>query len=156
MQVDMKETIINGNNSVQSVYGLLFSASMRSYILLIVGIPSFMCYVFIIVYVLTNRNHRSAPNNYCLLIILNLQFFCNIIDIPSEIYFYREGRVIFENAIYCYIWQFLAYTIWPINVILLAWAAFERHILIFHDRFLRSKRGNICLHYAPPLIIITY
>ncbi|CAF1267466.1 unnamed protein product [Rotaria magnacalcarata] len=38
----------------------------------------------------------------------------------------------------------------------MAWASFGRHILIFHDRLLVAQWRNICLHYAPPIIIATY
>lgn len=142
--------------TIPSTPTALLSSSIKFNILLVIGAPSFICYVFIIIYMLTHKNHRTAPHNYCLLIILHLQFFCNILDIPSQMYFYQNGQVMFESAIYCYAWQYISYSTWPINIILLAWASFERHILIFHDRILRSKWKNISLHYAPPIVIIVY
>ncbi|CAF2556814.1 unnamed protein product [Rotaria sp. Silwood2] len=130
--------------------------SMRFNILLAVHVPSFICYVVVIVYIFTHKTLRSAPNNYTLLFLLILQFFGNAIDIPLLLNFFKQGRVLFENAVFCYIWIFLDHSIWSICTMLVAWASFERHILIFHDRLLRKKWKNICLHYAPPFIIIIY
>lgn len=146
----------NSTSAVQNRLSLLINESTKFSILFAFAVPSFTCYTFLIIYMLSQKSHRSAPHNYCLLIVLNLQYFCNIVDIPSQMYFYRRGRVLFESGIYCYVWQFVAYSTWPNSVILLAWTSFERHILIFHDRLVRSKWANICLHYAPPILIIAY
>ena len=39
---------------------------------------------------------------------------------------------------------------------MLVWAAFQRHLLIFHDRFFAHKWRKICFYYLPPLLIIIY
>ncbi|CAF3755408.1 unnamed protein product [Rotaria sordida] len=140
----------------QKIYVSKITLSMRFNIYLVHTIPSFIAYIIIIIYILTHKTLRSAPNNYCLIILLVVQFAFKIIDAPLQLYFYHQGKVLFQNAIFCYIWRLINHSGYSIGAMLLAWASFERHILIFHDRLLRSKWKNICLHYVPPFIIIVY
>ncbi|CAF1496450.1 unnamed protein product, partial [Rotaria sp. Silwood1] len=82
---------------------------------------------------------------------------CHLLkDLPLQLYLYHQGKVLFQNATFCFIWRLIDYSGYAAGALLLAWASFERHILIFHDRLLRSKWKNIYLHYAPPFIIIVY
>ena len=39
---------------------------------------------------------------------------------------------------------------------LFAWASIERHILIFHDGWVATKKKRFLLHYLPVIIICTY
>ncbi len=39
---------------------------------------------------------------------------------------------------------------------LMAWASFERHILIFHSHLFNQKWKKICFHYMPPFIFMIY
>lgn len=155
MEVTLKQPV-NSSTSTQILLSVVTNGSIQYKILLTLGIPSFICYIFLIIYMFTQKSHRKAPHNYCTLIILNFQFFCNVVDIPSQIYYYRNLQVMFASAFYCYAWQYIPYSIWPISLMLLAWASFERHILIFHDHLLHSQWKTIYLHYAPPIIIISY
>jgi hypothetical protein len=38
----------------------------------------------------------------------------------------------------------------------MAWLAIERHILIFHDRWVSNRRGRFLFHYLPLIILVTY
>ncbi|CAF4600092.1 unnamed protein product [Rotaria sp. Silwood1] len=156
MQLDPKQNITFINSTQQNVYLQQITPSIRFNIFFILGIPSFIAYTFIIIYTLTNKNLRSAPNNYCLLILLIVELIFQIIDLPLQLYLYHQGKVLFQNATFCFIWRLIDYSGYAAGALLLAWASFERHILIFHDRLLRSKWKNIYLHYAPPFIIIVY
>ncbi|CAF3892233.1 unnamed protein product, partial [Rotaria sordida] len=156
MQLNPQQNISDNHTIPENPNVLGIPISIKFNILLGVHVPSFICYVFIIVYILTHKNLRSAPNNYSLLFLLILQFFGNAINIPLLLYFYKCGRVLFNNIVFCYIWIFLDRNIWSICIMLVAWASFERHILVFYRHFFRTKWKNICLHYAPPFIIIIY
>ena len=43
-----------------------------------------------------------------------------------------------------------------LSLILMAWASFERHILIFHSHWLNTRRQRILFHYAPILGLFLY
>ncbi|UJR12309.1 hypothetical protein I4U23_016486 [Adineta vaga] len=40
--------------------------------------------------------------------------------------------------------------------LLVAWASFERHLLIFHSNIFNLKWKNVCFHYMPPILISIY
>ncbi|CAF3930674.1 unnamed protein product [Rotaria sp. Silwood1] len=156
MQLHPKQSITSINTTQQAIVAPTISPSLYFNIYLGLGIPTGIVYIFIIIYVFTHKNIRSAPNTYCLFILFIVQFATRAIGLPFDLYYYQEGTALFKNAIFCGFWRFLNYTGYSVGSILLAWASFERHILIFHDRLLRSKWTNICLHYAPPFVIIIY
>ncbi|CAF3393123.1 unnamed protein product [Rotaria sp. Silwood2] len=156
MQLHPKQSITSTNTTQQAIVAPTISPSVYFNVYLGLGIPSFIVYIFIIIYVFSHKNLRSAPNNYCLLILLIVAFATRVIGLPFDLYYYYEGTALLKNAIFCGFWRILNYGGYAISAMLLAWASFERHILIFHDHLLRSKWANICLHYAPPFVIIIY
>lgn len=38
----------------------------------------------------------------------------------------------------------------------MVWLAIERHILIFHDRWISNRRGRFIFHYLPLIILVSY
>ncbi|CAF3038685.1 unnamed protein product [Rotaria sp. Silwood2] len=156
MQLYLKESVTSTNTTEQTIIAPTISPLVLFNVYLGVGILAFIFYIFIIIYVSTHKSLRSAPNNYCLLILLIVEFLTRIIGLPFDLYYYHEGVALFENATFCFIWRMINYSGYGAGVMLIAWASFERHILIFHDRFLRSKWKNICFHYVPPFIVMVY
>ncbi|CAF3505240.1 unnamed protein product [Adineta steineri] len=108
------------------------------------------------VIMLSLQTIRTAPQNYALFIVLFLDFTIVGVDISWMISLYHTGSSPFKSFIFCQIWRFVDFPVWAICQILVSWISFERHILIFHNRLLVGKWRMICLHYAPPIILIVY
>jgi hypothetical protein len=130
--------------------------SIRFTLLLIFEIPSIICYIFVIAYILTSKTLRSAPNNYVMLIVLFISFIIVTLDIPLEIDYHRRHKTPIDSPIFCMILWFIDISCFNTCQLLIAWASFERHILIFHDYSLNQKWKKICFHYMPPVILIIY
>ncbi|CAF1298848.1 unnamed protein product [Adineta steineri] len=125
-------------------------------IMLSLQVPSLLCYTLIFVFFFINKTIRTAPQNYALFIVLFLDFTIVGVDISWMISLYHTGSSPFKSFIFCEIWRFVDFPVWAICQILVSWISFERHILIFHNRLLVGKWRMICLHYAPPIILIVY
>jgi len=136
------------NTTDQSEYVssyILVSYSIRYPLLLTFEIPSMVCYLFVIDYILTNKSLHSAPNNYVMLFILFISFVIICLDSPFAIDLYRRHVFAILSSLICLMWYFIDLCLFYTCQILVAWASFERHILIFHDHLLNQKRKNLHL-----------
>jgi hypothetical protein len=77
-------------------------------------------------------------------------------DINFYLVFFHYGSVQPPEPIVCRVWWFVDYGIYVGGTILMAWLAIERHILIFHDRWVSNERGRVLFHYLPLIIIVGY
>jgi hypothetical protein len=75
---------------------------------------------------------------------------------PWMLYFYRYNGVWERSPIFCQIWGFLDWGIYITQTILFAWATTERHILIFHDKWVSTREKRFFMHYLPPILILLY
>ncbi|CAF1065224.1 unnamed protein product [Adineta steineri] len=121
----------------------------RFWIYLISNCASLICSIFVLYYLLFNKNLRSGLNNHAFIVGLIINLFALVLDIPLVLYYLYYGTVWIQVPFICQLWRYIdaaSYTVLPK---LVAWASFERHILIFNERrFLRSK-NRILFHYIP-------
>lgn len=110
-------------------------------LLLILEIPSLICHIFVIIYILVKKSLRSAPNNYVMIIMLFYSFMTVLLDIPWQMDYYRRSIVPVRSIVFCRIWWFIDLCFICTDQMLMAWASFERHILIFHSHSL-DKSGK--------------
>jgi hypothetical protein len=68
----------------------------------------------------------------------------------------QSGRVLFPTPTFCMIWWLIDDISYNIQTVILAWASIERHILIFHSKYVTTKKQKILYHYFPPSILIIY
>jgi hypothetical protein len=61
-----------------------------------------------------------------------------------------------RTNIFCLIWAFIDWAAYALQLLLFAWTAIERHILIFHDRWVSTKTKRFFVHYLPCMMIILY
>lgn len=149
----------DANTTVESDNYTLYTLipnSIRFALLLIFEIPSIICYIFVIGFILSKKTLRLAPNNYVMLIILFISFIIVLLCIPEELNYYRRHSILIPSSTFCLIWWFIYLFSFSTCQLLVAWASFERHILIFHGRLLRQKWKKICFYYMPPLVLIIY
>lgn len=83
--------------------------SIRFILLLIFEIPSIIGYIFVITYILTRKQLRSAPNNYVMLINLFISFIIVILDIPWTLDTYRRNTTAIISPTLCLIEWFIDY-----------------------------------------------
>jgi len=104
-----------------------------------------ICAVFLLVNLLIKQ-----------ILILILTIAIQLIDVNFYILFAGLGHVWLANPFFCNLWTFIATGFFNLLAMLLAWAAIERHILIFHSILLNTQKNKIIFHYCPLILIIIY
>ena len=123
---------------------------------LILLIPSIICSIFALYYLLFDRNLRNGLNNHVIILILIIGLICQLTDYPWLLYYYKHNGIWKRSLIFCEIWGYIDWGLYITQTILFAWTTIERHILIFHDKWLLTKRKRLFIHYIPPILIIFY
>ena len=119
-------------------------------------IPSIVCSIFVLYHLLSQNVLRGALNNHVVILMLSFGLFYELTNIVWYIHFYRTGLVVIEKPLFCRVWVFIDGCIYVIIAFLMAWASIERHMLIFHHNWIRTKRNRIILHYIPLIICFAY
>jgi hypothetical protein len=123
---------------------------------LIFLIPSIICSLFILYYLLVRRTPRHALNNHVIILLLLLGLICEVTNYPWMLYYYYYDGVWERSPMFCTIWAFLDWAIYATQTMLFAWATIERHFLIFHDQWLSTRKKRFFIHYLPPIVLLLY
>ena len=126
-------------------------------VLIILEIPSIFISLLIFIYFAVNRHTRVKPHHHSILLLLLINYFQVITDLPMPMSFFRlNGLVQPATPAYCTWWIWYEFSLNTINGFLMAWISTERHLLIFHSFYIQNlapwKRKM--LHVAP-LIVFT-
>ncbi len=62
----------------------------------------------------------------------------------------------FSTTTFYLIWVFIDYAFYSAQIALFAWATIERHILIFHDKWIATRKKRLFIHYIPIAAISIY
>jgi hypothetical protein len=81
---------------------------------------------------------------------------CELTNIPWLIYRLRYNKPLIETSTFYLFAFFCDYGISTSQILLFSWATIERHILIFHDRWISTKRKRFFVHYLPIITILFY
>ena len=118
---------------------------------------SMLCSLFLLAHLLGMRSLRQPIHNHAIIVVLILGLVYVSFNIPGAITFYRLGGVVWPQLPgYCLLWLFVDYGVYNTITVLLAWASFERHILVFHHRLLNTRLRKFLIHYVPLLSLLIY
>ncbi len=134
----------------------MLSNTVQFWVYLILLVPSMICLLFILYHLLFNRTLRSALNNHVIIVLLLNCFIAEVTIYPWMLYFYQYKGVWIRSQIFCAIWGFLDWGLYITQTILFAWASIERHILIFHDGWVSTKKKRFFIHYLPLILLLLY
>lgn len=135
---------------------LTFSYRLRFWLHFIPNILSILCSIFALYHFLFNRQLRHAINNHVIIILIILGLFYELTDITWITHWYYFQHTLIETPAFAIAWTYIDYTIFNCQTMLFAWATIERHILVFHDRWVSTKRKRFFVHYLPIIGILTY
>ncbi|CAF3209233.1 unnamed protein product [Rotaria sp. Silwood2] len=79
-----------------------------------------------------------------------------LIDVRFYLNFLVMEKVWPQTPFVCLIWWLVDIGFYETCCILTAWASIERHIFVFHDQWLSTRRGRFLVHYLPLTMIIIY
>jgi hypothetical protein len=104
--------------------------TVRFWTYLIFDILSVACSLFVLNYLLFDRTLHRAFSNHVIIVLLSIGFLNELISVPWILYLTQ--------------------------VILVAWATLERHILIFHQKWVSTRNKRFFFHYLPIIAILIY
>ena len=128
--------------------------SLLFWVFLVLDIPAILCSFFVLCYLLSERSSRQALQNHAIIVILLFNLIYQVIDIPLHLQYFRTGLVHPMISTVCLFWWFMDYGFFFINLVLLMWSSFERHIIIFHTWMLATPRKRLAIHYLPISMIV--
>ncbi|CAF2918188.1 unnamed protein product, partial [Rotaria sp. Silwood2] len=159
----MELLVMSGNQSLDNTStspsdSLEFSLPhiARFWILLPSDIISIFCTLIVFIHVLINRKARRSVKNHVLVAMLVFDVGIQIIDIPLYLNFIVHSIVFPTKTATCLIWVFTDIGLYNGGTILMAWMAFERHIIVFHDQWILTRKRRIIAHYIPLSFLILY
>jgi hypothetical protein len=130
--------------------------SLRFWLLLIFDIPAIACSLFVLYHLLFDRIQRHALHNHTIIVLLILALVFQLIDVPWYLDFIRHGIVWPQTPAHCKVWWLVDLGFYNTAAIILAWTSIERHILIFHDRWVSTQKKRFYVHYLPLIILLSY
>lgn len=128
----------------------------RAWLLLVPLVPSIVVSLFTLYHLLRARTLRAALNNHVIILLLLCGLIDELIDIVSLIHFYFTGVVLSSTPEFCLFWVYVESAAFISTFLLMAWASIERHLLIFHRHWLRTRTNLIFLHYLPLTVCILW
>lgn len=130
--------------------------SLRFTLLIIFDIPSVACSLFVLYHLLINRTSRYALHNHTIIILLFIALIFQLTDIPWYLDFIHRGSVLPQKPIRCLLWWLVDLGFYNTAANILAWTSIERHILVFHDRWVSTRKKRLFVHYLPLTFLILY
>ena len=119
-------------------------------LLLIFQIPAIFISILIFLYFAFNRTARSKPKNHIWIILLIVNFFYLVTDLPMSMSYLYQGKVWPEENAYCVWWTWYEFSLDALGLYLMAWASIERHFFVFHSHTIMRVRWKIwILHFIP-------
>ncbi|CAF3703477.1 unnamed protein product [Adineta steineri] len=131
-------------------------AVVTFWLYLIFLIPSIIFCIFCLYYFLTDSRFRKALYNHVFVVILFFTLFYELTDIIWFIYYSHTGIVLSSTPMFCLIWIYVDYSGYVTILLLMSWAAIERHILIFHQNCMATLVKRFLFHYLPLIVFSIY
>ncbi|CAF0803515.1 unnamed protein product [Adineta steineri] len=79
-----------------------------------------------------------------------------LIDYPFVMIYYRYRRVIPATPSFCLWWNWWVYSLTAAFIWVAAWGSIDRHLLIFHNGVMATRRRRFVFHTLPMLIATIY
>ncbi len=134
----------------------MISDTVKFWSFLLILISSFVCLLFVLHHFLSNRKLRNAVNNHVIIVLLFICLIAEVTFYPWMLYYFQNKDTWTRSLMFCVTWGFLDWLLYVGHTMLFAWATIERHILIFHDKWISTKTRRFFFHYLPLILIPLY
>ena len=135
---------------------MMISETIIFWTYLVLHILCALCSLFVLYYLLFDRNLRQALHNHVIIILLIIGLLQQVTITPWMLYFYSHNREWDRSEIFCRIWSYIDWSLYIIQTFLFAWGTVEKHILIFHHQWTTTTKQRFFLHYLPLIVILLY
>jgi hypothetical protein len=137
---------------------MVISVTARFWLYLIPNILSVLCSIFVLYHLLFDRTLREALHNHVIIIILFAGLIYELTTVPLQLYYYHFGDT-WEMTIpmsATRLWTFIDSLGYQTQLIGLAWASIERHILVFNSQWIATQKKRFFAHYLPLMVVLIY
>ncbi|CAF1361321.1 unnamed protein product [Adineta steineri] len=133
----------SSSNTIKFVFddGIAIPYIVRFWIFLVSDILSLICCLFVLYHFLFDSNLRRGLHNHVIIIILFMCLIWELTTVPWSMYLFLYDVVWIQT---------------PTFSKLAGWASVERHILIFHDQWVSTKKKRFFVHCFPLIFIVLY
>lgn len=133
------------------------STNLQFWILLIFTIPSLICSLFVIYRYLSNQILRNGLHNHSILLLVIVNVILIITDVSWMLDNLRRGGQVFSpTPSFCLLWWIIDDSLYGLQTVILAWASIERHILIFHSKYVSTRKQKLIYRCLPPSLLTIY
>ena len=139
-----------------SPFSSVVSDRVKFWLFTIVFIPSITCSIFTLYHFLFDRHLRQTLNNHVIILVLLIGLIYQLTIYPWMMFYFFVNSQWNRSVTFCFIWTFIDWVLYILQTMLFAWITIERHILIFHDRYLLIQKNRIYFHYLPIVILVCY
>lgn len=143
-------------DQTSSVFDYQLPPLVRFWTYLVFDILSVLCTLIVLYCILFDRTLRRGLHNHIIVVLLFIGLIYELTNIPWILYYNYWGVPMFSTITFYLIWVFADYAFYSAQIALFSWATMERHILIFHDKWLSTKTRRFFIHYCPMVAIPTY
>lgn len=130
--------------------------AVRFWTYLTFDICSIIGSLFVLYYFLSIQAIRRALHNHIIIALLCTGLLKELTNVPWTLYRIQFGVPAGRTRGFYLCTFFFGYAVYSTQVMLVAWATLERHILVFHDKWLKTKRQRFHFHYLPIMVILIY
>ena len=125
---------------VDNPYELRISVDARFWVYLIPDILSVLCSIFVLFHLLSDRALRQALNNHIIIILVFIGLIYELTSVPLMLYWYQFSSTWILTFGFALFWTFIDYLCYSTELVGFIWATIERHILIFHNHWVATKK----------------
>ena len=115
-----------------------------------------VCSLLVLYCLLFNRTLRSSLNNHIIILLLILIILRALQFLGTTFYGFASDQFMLPMGFYFLFSYFFDYGLYSIQIILVLWANIERHILIFQNNWISTKKKRFYVHYLPTMIVLIY
>ncbi|CAF1189743.1 unnamed protein product [Adineta ricciae] len=145
---------------IKAVYvyddGIAIPYIVRFWMFLISNICSILCAVFVLYHCLGDSTLRHGLHYHISIVMLIICLIYDFTDVPFQMYLFLYRVVWIQTPTFCLTWKILDAALYTSTAKLIGWASVERHILIFHENWIATRRRRFFIHYTPIILIVTY
>ena len=129
---------------------------VRFWLFLVFLVPAISVSLFVLFRILHDLASRNTLSIHIIILLVVVGLIMQVTVFPWMLHTYRHEGTWEISYSLSLIWLFLDWGLTTNQNMLFAWATVERHILVFHDRWLTTKKNIFLIHYLPSIVIVLY
>ena len=147
------------NSTISEAFDYFYvsmSPTLRIWLMIVIDFISLTCSLTVFYQMFTKKVLRESLHNHAFIALTLTGLGTQLIDIPFYVNYLRLGYVWPSTPLACLVWWYVDIGLFEATIMLVVWASLERHILIFHERWLSTGVRRYLFHFFPIMIFAMY